>query len=148
MHDTAHHSLLTRRRSAWRAAGATIFILLAFIGLFSACGAVGDTCLFDSDCSGGNLCVREICLATCSVDSDCSPPYGECLAFNRESKESSELIKICADEQFAASVRDIDDTQCREEVDCCTSHRQCAELFEDESARCGADERCFIPREE
>lgn len=110
----------------------------------SGCGAVGDACLFDSDCSGGSLCVRDMCRATCSSEDDCSAPEHRCLAVTRERSAEEETVKICVDERFDAdpngSPRD-----CKASGDCCTQDAQCVELFEDERARCGHDARCLIP---
>lgn len=117
---------------------------VAMVFFLSACGAVGDACLFDSDCSGGNLCVRDMCRAACSVEADCEPPENRCLAVTRERLAEKETVKVCVDERFDADV-DGGNVDCKASGDCCTSDADCIELYDDSRARCGRDARCLIP---
>lgn len=133
-----------------RALASTLFCRLIWAGVVAVmvtlggCGDVGDACLFDSDCGGGNLCVREQCLAVCSVESDCEPPYDRCLAVTRERSADKETVKICVDEAF---VTDDDNPtgDCKATGDCCTSDEECIELYDDSNAHCARDGRCLIP---
>jgi hypothetical protein len=129
-----------------RIASSAALLVIGMMALAAAaCGSVGDACLFDSDCGGGSLCIREVCHAACSVEADCEPPYDQCLAFTRGDAGDNETVRICVTENF-----DVPDEQpgedCKATGDCCTSDQECVELYDgDERARCGRDGRCLIP---
>lgn len=131
------------RTPAARLAALALCVALLW-GLGAACGAVGDACVFDSDCSGGNLCVRETCYATCTSPTDCDAPYDQCLAFTRRDAMRQETIRICVDERFERD-NPAPSTQCKDSGDCCSSQAECAQLFDDARAVCAADNRCVIP---
>lgn len=137
----------TFARGSYRLAGHLVAVALslsALWGLSAACGAVGDACIFDSDCGGANLCVRETCYATCNSAADCDAPYDQCLVFTRRDAMRQETVRICVDESFERN-NPPPSTQCKASGDCCASHAECAQLFGDARAQCASDNRCVIP---
>jgi|GEM_PF-6552988 len=146
MRSTRHPQILPAQaaRVAARLSGFLGACVVAALFLSSGCGAVGDACLFDSDCGGGSLCVRDMCRATCSSEEDCDAPQNRCLAVTRERSAEEETVKICVDERFDADPNG-SPSDCKASGNCCTQDAQCVELFEDSRARCGHDARCLIP---
>lgn len=119
---------------------------LGVVALFmmSGCADVGDACLFDSDCSGGSLCVRDMCRAACSLEEDCAAPENRCLLVTKERSAEKETVKVCVDDSFDSELNGAQDN-CEATGDCCSAHEECVELFDDPRARCAPDARCLIP---
>ena len=109
-----------------------------------SCAGLGATCQFDSDCSGGNLCVQQTCYAACTAAADCETPYDICQPYTREDTNGGETVKICVTEDFDPANNDAG-ADCEGSGDCCTSDEECVEHFGDDNAVCGIDKRCIIP---
>src|SRR5690554_5137202 len=121
-----------------RTLGVVVFFMM------SGCADVGDACLFDSDCSGGSLCVRDMCRAACSVEQDCTAPENRCLLVTKERSAEKETVKVCVDDSFDSDLNGGQDN-CEATGDCCSGHAECVELFDDPRAMCAPDARCLIP---
>lgn len=114
-------------------------------GVAVSCAGIGSNCQFDSDCSGGNLCIRQTCYAACTSSEDCSPPYVTCQAYARQNTNGDETVKICVDADFEVGNNGIGE-DCEQTGDCCQTDEECAALPDFGSdAVCGADNRCITP---
>ncbi len=121
---------------------ATLGLVVSFA---SSCGGLGSSCQFDSDCTGGNLCIQQTCYAACTAAEDCADPhYATCKAYSRQSTSGDETVKICVGEDFDAGNNDTGG-DCEETGDCCTTDAECVDVMGDDKAVCGADNRCIIP---
>lgn len=109
----------------------------------AACGSIGATCEFDSDCSGGSLCIEQTCYVACSDEQDCEPPYDICQAHTRQVSGVEETVKACVGENFGE--QNGGTNQCEDSGDCCTDDAECIAQFGDDAAVCGIDNRCIIP---
>jgi hypothetical protein len=124
-----------------------ISLVLAMVSLSAiaaaSCAGIGESCEFDSDCSGGNLCIEKTCYSACSDQQDCQPPYEMCQAHTRQTSAGEETVKACVSEDFGG--QNNGNNNCADTGDCCTDDAQCVEHFQDDDAVCGIDGRCIIP---
>ncbi|MFP4599470.1 MAG: hypothetical protein ACLFVJ_14520 [Persicimonas sp.] len=122
---------------------ASLFAAIAACALLAACSSVGETCQFDSDCSGGNLCVQGTCYAPCSTGEDCESPYDNCHAHSRPASDGQQTVRVCVTDEFEEQQQANED--CESVGDCCESDAECAEAFDDDAYVCGLDDRCILP---
>lgn len=114
-------------------------------GLAISCADIGSSCEFDSDCSGGNLCIQQTCYAACTSPEDCEVPYDICQPYARQNSGGEETVKVCVDENFEVGNNDTGGN-CEETGDCCQTDAECAALPDfGPNAVCGADNRCITP---
>ena len=123
--------------------------LTAFLGLLglvaaSSCAGVGDDCQFDSDCGGANLCIEQTCHSSCTDVEDCEVPYDMCEPYTRERPDGEETVRVCVTDPFESPNNSPDGGACSG-ADCCQSDADCVQAFDNERARCGIDQRCYIP---
>ncbi|QDG53399.1 hypothetical protein FIV42_22430 [Persicimonas caeni] len=111
----------------------------------ASCAGLGASCQFDSDCTGGNLCIQQTCYAACTAAEDCEPPYDICQPYARQNSGGDETVKICVGEDFEVENNDAGNN-CEQSGDCCQTDAECAALPDfGPNAVCGADNRCITP---
>ncbi|WP_158542645.1 hypothetical protein [Lujinxingia litoralis] len=103
------------------------FVAVGGFGLLSACGTTTseESCTFDSDCTGGQVCDQTICVDTCETNADCATG-DECVARPGDAEGM-----VCR----AASVPDDDCNdpdfgECPDEQVCSASTGQCVPIDE------------------
>lgn len=98
------------------------FVAVGGLGLLAACGEIDseESCTFDDDCTGGQVCDLTVCVDTCETNEDCSGT-DECVA----RPGGAEGMVCRAAEEPGDDCRDADFAGCADDLICDEFTGQC-----------------------